>query len=109
MALRTKAGDGPFTSKSALRVAVFNEEVPQMGSGWSVGGGLAASKNPRECRVHSCQATGPIIQCLGGAGGGPRKGRLLSALPLGGWLLPSPQHAALGHYECPRPPWKEQM
>lgn len=44
--LGTGAVEGPSTSQAAGRVTVFNEEVPQMGSGRPGGGGQAARRIP---------------------------------------------------------------
>lgn len=56
--LRTVAVEAPCTSKAAQRVTVFNEEVPQIGSGQPVGAGQAARRIP-EC--HHCQASEPVM------------------------------------------------
>lgn len=44
--LGTGVVEGPSTSQAAGRVTVFNEEVPQMGSGRPGGGGQAARRIP---------------------------------------------------------------
>lgn len=47
----------PPTSKAARRVTVFTEEVPQMGSGRSVGGRQAARRAPENAKHHRRQAS----------------------------------------------------
>lgn len=47
----------PPTSKATRRVTVFTEEVPQMGSGRSVGGRQAARRAPENAKHHRRQAS----------------------------------------------------